>query len=968
MATLSPTDLTNLRTTRGAITPYLSVFQPVTLLTAQVNNGSIARGARTIAYDNGTGSGFSTIAAGQPLLVQTSVGVKRVRIKSITGSQSTGTITIAENGHIPWADNQVITVLHDYPIWTIPPCIRGGVFYKDYNTQYGGQNLTPTPIAIAGPDKAGFIQNSISYRAIQTGTDNGIGAASYSSNPAALIVGKIAVDRNIWLRFADVNIPQGATVTAATLSFVANTTSSNSVSLRIYGDDEDNPTVPTNTSDYNGRPRTTAYVDWSTSSTWTAGDVVSSPDITTVIQEIVDRGGFASGNAIQIFVQNNGGTLARYLDSFSSGNPPSISISWTMNPTFTLDATQSYTIAQGATIAAYSWSCVKNGGSTSGITIASATSSTTTLTITSAGAYWLRLVVTDSNGRGQSTYRLVFVYDDDNPPYEDFVITSMSGSWNSGGWSANIQAFGNVTEADFPDYARVLLWYQGYFGDTEYYVNLFPQGDNVLLNGYIRRDTDQDEPGQATGRVDFEITTAESVLDNTTDFGSVSLNSVNNPNTWYRYASWLTVGRAIHHELKWHTTFLDTWDCLGLTTNVLGVPNVDFTESSILQRANSLAWGRGHFAKFVSNRLGQAYLVTDSQMLNDAGRAALDTIFTLGTTDLTSNINVLHQPEDRGANVDLDGFAWNGSSETAYISVCPGYRESSVSYGMPGFRGTSTASIKNQVVSSQTDANEKCGRAYAVMTMPIAEIRVETHGNYIGAFDIIPSVGWYNWGLSDATLLRELDINGTLNLCREVNINVSRLRDGVLQLNVILEPQALGIDGIQGNYPVGYPAIPQPNNPDWENSYDAVYIGTTDAGAFVKEFGQTPDDSNSGLSGTSLNFRSIRLDPLYSDALPESKHLWACTEEGIAYSFNGTQTWTEVNESTFGTPVNDAGDSPAPATGDLDNIDLCFDPQDAYRIYLLRTTITPNQRAWLYVGDITDPASIVWENYQVGIV
>src|SRR3990172_719955 len=97
MSTLSAGNLVDLRTKRQASSIYLSSFQPVTLLSALVNNVAITRGARSIVYDSGAGSGFATIEAGQLLEVDTVDGLKWVRVRSITGTQTAGTVVVDEN-------------------------------------------------------------------------------------------------------------------------------------------------------------------------------------------------------------------------------------------------------------------------------------------------------------------------------------------------------------------------------------------------------------------------------------------------------------------------------------------------------------------------------------------------------------------------------------------------------------------------------------------------------------------------------------------------------------------------------------------------------------------------------------------------------------------------------------------------------------------------------------------------------
>ena len=145
---------------------------------------------------------------------------------------------------------------------------------------------------------------------------------------------------------------------------------------------------------------------------------------------------------------------------------------------------------------------------------------------------------------------------------------------------------------------------------------------------------------------------------------------------------------------------------------------------------------------------------------------------------------------------------------------------------------------------------------------------------------------------------------------------------------------------------------------------ERVYIPTTDLGVFISISGATPVASNTGLSGDQLKLRSLRVHPAYADLAGSQQHVWLATKDGVSYSTDGGATWANITKATLGTPVNGAGDSPAPASADLDQIDLAFDPQDPRRVYLLRITTTPNKRAWVYLS--TD-YGVSWTNTQVGI-
>lgn len=495
---------------------------------------------------------------------------------------------------------------------------------------------------------------------------------------------------------------------------------------------------------------------------------------------------------------------------------------------FSLNSSSSYAIASGATISSRVWSCVHNGGGTTGISFSSTTAANPTLTITVADQYWLTCIVTDSNGKTQSTTRCLFVHDrpgGDYPPYLNFSIQSMSGDWDTGGWRTGFEVSGDQTLTDFPDQTLAVIWHENFFNGSEAYINLWGISDEIVTCGYLRQDTDRDNwsgPDQAggTGTTSFQLTTPDDVLNNKTPLGSVSLNAVTTPAYWYEYASWMTTGRSIHHLLLWQAFgVFQACDVLGLTTNTLGVLQTDYTEPTLLQQVNGFAFNRGIFAKMISDRLGRLHLVADSQMLNTAARAALDTVFTLTDADVSGIIDVVRAPEKTTTFTDLNGFAFDGATSTPFISIIPGYRESSISYIIPENTGGATASIGNQVLASQTDSNEKIGRYQALQNVNPREVRLTNPSNYMGAWDIVPSIGWYNWGIADASLKRQIELFGRKFLCRHVDIQFLAGEvgySGSIQTSVVLQPEAIGPDGIQGNYPTGYPTTVSPE-PDWDS-------------------------------------------------------------------------------------------------------------------------------------------------------
>lgn len=112
-------------------------------------------------------------------------------------------------------------------------------------------------------------------------------------------------------RFTNVTIPQGSTIDLAYLTIrCRSATSGTTVNSYISAEDVDNPaTFADDATAFDNRyaARTTAQVAWDNIAAWTLDVDYNSPEIKTVIQEIVDRAGWASGNAIVIFWEDFAG-------------------------------------------------------------------------------------------------------------------------------------------------------------------------------------------------------------------------------------------------------------------------------------------------------------------------------------------------------------------------------------------------------------------------------------------------------------------------------------------------------------------------------------------------------------------------------------------------------------------------------------------------------------------------------------
>ena len=133
-------------------------------------------------------------------------------------------------------------------------------------------------------------------------------------------------------RFTNINIPQGATIHSAYLKVTSTTSTSADVNATIQGEDTDDASTFSNVGNYNGRTRTSASVDWNITAGWTVNVEYSSPDVKTVIQEITNRTGWSSGNALVLFFEDNNSTGIRstYAYDLDSSRCDKLEVTWGM--------------------------------------------------------------------------------------------------------------------------------------------------------------------------------------------------------------------------------------------------------------------------------------------------------------------------------------------------------------------------------------------------------------------------------------------------------------------------------------------------------------------------------------------------------------------------------------------------------------------------------------------------------------
>ena len=126
--------------------------------------------------------------------------------------------------------------------------------------------------------------------------------------------------QTLGLRFDNITIPANSLITNAYIQFTADESTSGNVTLTIKGEDVANSsTFSASSNNISNRPTTTASVVWSSIPSWAdnqAGVAQRSPDLSTIVTEVMGSNGWQHGNPITFIITGTGNS-SDYRKSFS---------------------------------------------------------------------------------------------------------------------------------------------------------------------------------------------------------------------------------------------------------------------------------------------------------------------------------------------------------------------------------------------------------------------------------------------------------------------------------------------------------------------------------------------------------------------------------------------------------------------------------------------------------------------------
>ncbi|MCW8999914.1 MAG: VWA domain-containing protein, partial [Kangiellaceae bacterium] len=151
--------------------------------------------------------------------------------------------------------------------------------------------------------------NPIVTREVQEGEDDGVEDAAGTVD---LTRDTLDINRSnaiyTAIRFQNLGIPQGATITTAKVAFHAKNSDSDTTSTTIYAENvDDAPALTAANSSISTRAanRTVQAALWEPED-WTAGNSYITSELASVVQEVVNRPNWCGGNDLVLFIEGDG--------------------------------------------------------------------------------------------------------------------------------------------------------------------------------------------------------------------------------------------------------------------------------------------------------------------------------------------------------------------------------------------------------------------------------------------------------------------------------------------------------------------------------------------------------------------------------------------------------------------------------------------------------------------------------------
>jgi hypothetical protein len=190
--------------------------------------------------------------------------------------------------------------------------------------------LAAVPATLA-PSPAFAATNTFSPAASADDAEERATSTNLKSSDLDITLDANVAQAAIGIRFTNLTIPKNATVTNAYIQFTVDKPTSTATSITIKGENvDDAATFTTADNAITGRSKTTQSVSWSPPAWNTAGAAgvnQRTPNLSAIVQAVVNRSGWAAGNDMSMILTGTGERDAESWDTTGT-NHPKLVVEW----------------------------------------------------------------------------------------------------------------------------------------------------------------------------------------------------------------------------------------------------------------------------------------------------------------------------------------------------------------------------------------------------------------------------------------------------------------------------------------------------------------------------------------------------------------------------------------------------------------------------------------------------------------
>lgn len=456
------------------------------------------------------------------------------------------------------------------------------------------------------------------------------------------------------------------------------------------------------------------------------------------------------------------------------------------------DGSQSW--ALNNTINGYAWAAPGSSA------ISGDTTNTVTITYNAVNATAgnrIALTVSNTDSVSFTGYGRAFILQSESDAITEFSVSNFTGSYSSGGWSAQIICYAQATPATIRDRALCIIHRRDWYGPTSSdagSIGYVADDENIEMIGWIAGDSIQWMSEDKAGAVTFMVYGPQYWLNKIT-MPTVGLKNLSShPTNWKRFFG-LTAKSATWHVLMWRTTAPRCIDCFSIDNGYAALQLQSGGAKTVWEQLSNIL-NDFLLAKPCCDAYARLFMQIEQQCLDTTARSSIPTVMTLTTGDWENEIDFDWREVNEIAAVDITGEIYNGTNTSdAVYALSPGRVFSA--------RGSSVFSRANLAVDSQTTLNSLAGAIYGWQNNPYPNWRFKLPSN-LHLIDVAP-YQYLNISVTAANTPRGIVLTNKRLIPREIR---RVYQSGYLKTEVVTEAESTIYAGITGDTPADPPSPP----------------------------------------------------------------------------------------------------------------------------------------------------------------